>query len=195
MLVDQLPKHSYDKVATLQKKCSNLKFTSYKKLSKTLPTVKEISCEYEEKVVVEAANSEVVDDGTMIPNRENDPIGGGAAAVQNLQTGRDRASSTTEMKVVKAVGAYVDMEDCINLLFEKTKSVVKKIDGMKMEKAIEKGYFVTCADGAQHNRLPKHDRNIITYSITFVSHTLMEKCAIYPSSSKWIVPHVQLRAK
>ena len=64
-----------------------------------------------------------------------------------------------------------------------------------MEKAIKKGYFVTCADGAQHNRLPKHDRNIITYSITFVSRTLMEKCAIYPSSSKWIVPHVQLCAK
>ena len=198
LLVAQLPKHSYNKVAQLQKKCSNIKFTSYKELSKTLPTVKEMSCEYEELVTKEAANSEVGDDGTMVPNRENNPTSGGVAAIQNQQAVPDHRAqrpTTTELKIVKADGAYVEMVDCINLLFEKIKSVIEKVDGMTMENAIEKGYFVTCADGAQHNRLPKDDRNIITYSITFVSRTLMEKFAIYPSSSKWILPHVQLRAK
>ena len=50
-------------------------------------------------------------------------------------------------------------------------------------------------DGAQHNRLLKEKQNVITYSITLVSRVLVERCGIYPSSSRWIVPHVQLQAK
>ena len=114
LLVAQLPKHSYNKVAQLQKKCSNIKFTSYKELSKTLPTVKEMSCEYEELVTKEAANSEVGDDGTMVPNRENNPTSGGVAAIQIQQAVPDHRAqrpTTTELKIVKADGAYVEMVD------------------------------------------------------------------------------------
>ena len=64
-----------------------------------------------------------------------------------------------------------------------------------MEQALGRAYVLTCADDAQHNRLPKEKQNVITYSITLVSKVLVERCGIYPSSSRWIVPHVQLQAK
>ena len=52
-----------------------------------------------------------------------------------------------------------------------------------------------CADGAQHDQLNQFDNNIIIFSITIVSRYLIEQCAIYPSSGKWLLPHVQLRGK
>ena len=80
-----------------------------------------MTCEYEDQVAIEAANSEVGYDGTMIPNRENDPTSWGAADVQNQEavTKSEELNRTTEMKIVKTNGDYVDMEDCINLLLKR----------------------------------------------------------------------------
>ena len=64
-----------------------------------------------------------------------------------------------------------------------------------MEKALKDAFILGCADGAVHTRLPEIDWNIITYSFTIVSRYLMLDCGIYPSSSKWIISHVQMRAK
>ena len=73
--------------------------------------------------------------------------------------------------------------------------VVSKTERETTEQALDSAYFPTCSKGAQHNRLPKEKQHVITYSITLVIMVLVECCGIYPSSSRWIVPHVQLQAK
>ena len=98
-------------------------------------------------------------------------------------------------KVVSVVGAYVKFGDCVKVLMIKVEEVVSKTEGVTMEQALDKAYFLTCANGAQHNCLPKEKQNVIRYSMTLVSRVLVERCGIYPSSSRWIVLHVQLQAK
>ena len=87
------------------------------------------------------------------------------------------------------------LTDCVRQLLNKIRAAVKQVPGGTLEKALDQAFFLVCADGAQHDRLNQSDNNIITCSITIVSRYLMEQCAIYPSSGKWLLPHVQLRGK
>ena len=96
---------------------------------------------------------------------------------------------------MKCSGAYVEFSTCVDVLLDKIRIVLKEIPGATMEEALLDACIITCLDGAVHDSLPKKDRNIITYSITIVSRYLIEKCKIYPSSGKWILPHVQIQAK
>ena len=82
--------------------------------------------------------------------------------------------STTEKETkVSVVGAYVSFGDCVKILLQKIKEVVDETEGVTMEQALNRAYFITCADGAQHNRLPKEKRSVITYLLTIVSRVLV----------------------
>ena len=54
---------------------------------------------------------------------------------------------------------------------------------------------MVCEDRAQHDQFNQLDNNILTLSIKIMSRYIIEKCAIYPLSGKWLLPHVQLRGK
>lgn len=184
LLIAKLPKHEYTKANYLHVKSGGKKFESYYTITKDLPKVQEFKCEYWTKGPDDLPAIELEDnDGTMLPSAHVD---------ETMVTSTD---SDDMNKKVTVLGAYVTLEDCVNLLLKKIQGVVAITDGMTMEKAMDGAFFLTCADGAQHNKLPKEDRNVITYSITLVSRALIEHCGIYPSSSKWIISHVQLQAK
>ena len=71
--------------------------------------------------------------------------------------------------------------------------MIDTVDALTMEEAMGKAFLLGCADGAQHDGLGKEDNGIITYSFTMSSYNLIKLCGIYPSSAKWLLPHLQLR--
>ena len=186
LLISKLPKKEYEKVSKLQEKTGGKEFKSYYSIAKDLPEVKGLTFTYDvDDALSGAASNSALDDGEGMMN---------VAPINNEPV--TAVGSTTEKETkVSVVGAYVSFGDCVKILLQKIKEVVDKTEGVTMEQALDRAYFITCADGAQHNRLPKEKRSVITYSLTIVSRVLVERCGIYPSSSKWIIPHLQLQAK
>ena len=155
------------------------KFNSYYNIAKDLPEVRELKFEYNLSSFSELTVPDI--DGTMPAGPiNNEPV---------------TPVDADQEKVVSVVGVYVKFGDCVKVLMKKVEEVVSKKEGVTMEQALDRAYFLTCAKGAQHNCLLKEKQNAITYSIILVSRVLVERCGIYPSSSRWIVPHVQLQAK
>ena len=169
LLISKLPKREYEKVSKLQTESGGDKFDSYHSIAKDLPKVREIKFTYD-------LSSISVNTGSL----NNEPV---------------TAVDSDKEEVVSVVGAYISFGDCVKVLLKKIEEVVSKTKGVTMEQALDRAYVLTCADSAQHKFLPKETQNVITYSITLVSRVLVERCGIYPSSSRWIVPHVQLQAK
>ena len=71
-------------------------------------------------------------------------------------------------------GAYVPLHLCVRAILNKIARVISTVEGATMEKVLDGAFFLACADGAVHNRLPKGDYNIITYSLSLSSRYLIE---------------------
>ena len=180
-LVANLPKHKYDQVAKLTSRAygQQNEMQTWYKAHKNLPVINELSCTYKVKDAINLAD----DDGCL----DNDePI---------INSEVDTSSITSEQEIVRCDGAYVSLTDCASILLRKITDVVDQVPGGTLVKALDRAFFLACADGAQHERLSEGNNNIITYSITLVSRYLIFSCAVYPSSGKWLLPHLQLRGK
>ena len=184
VLLANMPKHAYN--ATVKLICMQThqkSLQSHYVVSKGLPKVHPFECTYKYDTLVKPPKSAEEDKNGTMRNYNG---------IVPVPEGSNREKVDDE---VTHLGAYCSLKDCMELLLNKIRAIVKKIPEGTMEKALDKAFFLMCADGAEHNRLPKTDKNIITYSITLVSRYLIEDCGIYPSSGRWIVPHAQLRAK
>ena len=170
-LIADLSRDSFNRNAKLVNKLTdntrNKKIRSYHKLTKDLPKVNTFTCTYNPDAPEE----------------------------EELDSDGEDTRCATDAETVTCNGAYVSMRDCIDLIINKIKSVVDTVDGLTMEEAMDSAFLLGCADGAQHNGLGEEDDGIITYSFTLSSYNLMKLCGIYPSSAKWLLPHLQLRGK
>ena len=87
------------------------------------------------------------------------------------------------------------MKDSVDTIINKIKTVVDTMQNLTIQEELAQCFIICCADGAQHDGLGKNDNGIITYSLTIGSHMLKKRCAIFPSSDKWVLLHLQLRGK
>ena len=90
------------------------------------------------------------------------------------------------------VGAYVDLEKCVDIVFENILSVISLVPGASLDRVLDGAFFLGCCDGAIFDSLQTESKNITTFSVTLVSRFLVENCGIYPSSKNWILTHFQL---
>ena len=86
--------------------------------------------------------------------------------------------------------AYINVEKCVGHIFERIRAVVAQVENATMEDALDKGFFIMCADGARHESIPGETKTVVSFSITFVSTWLMS-CGVFPSSSHHIMVHLQ----
>ena len=90
------------------------------------------------------------------------------------------------------LGAFVDLGQCIDIVFDKILSTISSIPSATLERVLDGAFFLGCCDGAIFDSLQSKSKNITTFSITLVSRFLVVNCAIYPSSKNWIFAHFQL---
>ena len=115
---------------------------------------------------------------------------------KNMKKGINSMEFETEIPKI-CYGAYIAINDCLMLFEVKVRSVLKNLpcDPVPYQKATKNALIIGCCDGAVHDNLPEHNRNILTYSITVVSRFLIENCSIYPTTSNWIITHAQSMGK
>ena len=92
-------------------------------------------------------------------------------------------------------GSIVSIQECVDLMSNGIKNIVRDIPGGSTEKALDGCFLVLCADAAMYSCLKQGDQNIITYSVTLSSRYLFDECYMLPSFGKNILLHVQLKEK
>ena len=180
-LVSSLSRLKYNQTTKLVNKLNEnekeKRMQSYHKLTKTLPALHLLECRYNPN----AEDAEELDnsDGEDVRNNPSP----------------NSIESVATQEITCCQGAYVTIKDSVDAIISKIKTVVNCVQNLTMQQALAKSFIICCADGAQHDGLGKSDNGIITYSLTIGSHALMKRCAIFPSSGKWVLPHLQLRGK
>ena len=96
---------------------------------------------------------------------------------------------------VVAKGATTSINEAVNIIIDHIKGIVAHVEGMTIEQALDKCFLLLCMDRAEHDNTGKSKENVITYSLTLSSHTLMRYCGLYTSSGKNIFPFAQMHRK
>ena len=85
---------------------------------------------------------------------------------------------------------YINVEKCAGHILEHIRTVIAQVENATMEDALDKGFFVMCADVARHESIPGETKTVVSFAITFVSTWLMS-CGVFPSASHHIMVHLQ----
>ena len=80
-------------------------------------------------------------------------------------------------------------------IFQKILSTILSVPDGTLERVVDGAFFLGCYDGAFCDNFNTKIKNITTFSITLFSKFLIQKLAIYPSPSKWILAHFQFNGK
>ena len=117
----------------LNKNVHNKQLSLYYKLAKDLPVVTAFECSYKE------GDPETIE----LDNY-------GEEVMQPRYKGRTNDNMET---IVKCDGASVDLKDCVDMMLKKIEVVVRQVTCLTIQQALDKIFFLCCADSTKHDAL------------------------------------------
>ena len=92
-------------------------------------------------------------------------------------------------------GANLPLDKAMNLILNSLGKVVAQIPNAMLDNALKTSLMIGCADAAEMDSLSKVNKHVTSFSLVPTSNFLVERCGLYTSSIKNIIPINQLNSK
>ena len=92
-------------------------------------------------------------------------------------------------------GASLPLDKALNLILDSLGRVVAQVPNATLDDALQTSMMIGCADAAEMDSLSKINKHVTSFSLVPTSHFLVERCGVYTSSIKNIIPINQLNSK